>query len=149
MQESNIEIRLLIGVYMTFIRNQHRGTLFGGGWLTSIVFLLSIACVVLVCFLGYLLIDLGTGSKESTVSLSIIEKTHGYAYATIIVAGKVVIPQFHPQSWNVCVNIESKTSCRAVTKEFYDQTEIGQEVFVRLSYGGISQDPYVSAFTRK
>lgn len=59
----------------------------------------------------------------------VIEKYERKPYTTIVRSGKVLVPMYHPRTWNIKIKGKYKGEERmerySVTEEYYDKVKVG------------------------
>lgn len=101
-------------------------------WLT-ILFVFSVLGWLL--YLGVNYIGVGKNQLDGVI----ISKTHSNSYitTTYVMSGKVMVPitQYHPESWGLVVEVDSKTDVVGVSQGTHDSTAIGTKVLVTYKKG--------------
>lgn len=111
---------------------------FGDKCLTALIALLMLAAVGLVLLLGFILVD-SVGITPVKTATTVVEmKQIVPAYTMTILVGKVIVPQFHPESYRLHFKIDGEELSPTVEKEFFDEVNVGGKIEVDYGFGRLS-----------
>lgn len=97
--------------------------------------LFAIGCVAL---LGFVLVD-SVGITPTKTTITEVEmKQVVPAYTTTILVGKVMVPQFHPESYRLHFKIDGEELSPTVEKNFFDNIRVGDKIEVDYGFGRLS-----------
>jgi len=85
--------------------------------------------------------NIGATTKEAAGV--VVAKKHYNAYTSFIMVGKVLVPQFHPERWELCVQVAGASDCVGVSKEKYDSASDGTQVSATYILGNWTGSLYV------
>ncbi|MBY0537797.1 hypothetical protein K2P47_00175 [Patescibacteria group bacterium] len=115
--------------------------------LALLMFLVIGLGAVLVFFLGYLLIDwIGITSTYSAVTAVEMKQIHS-SYTTLMPVGKLMIPQYHPESYSIYFSITNELVSSYVTRSFFTTVDIGDQIQVEYGFGRLSGEFYAINIT--
>lgn len=111
---------------------------FGDRCLAALIALLMLAAVGLVVLLVVVLVDSVGITPTKTATVVVETKQVVPAYTTIILMGKIIVPQHHPESYRLHFNIEGEELSSMVEKEFFDGIRVGDRIEVDYGFGRLS-----------
>ena len=111
---------------------------FGDRCLAALIALLMLAGVGLLGLLAFILVD-SVGITPSKTVITLVEaKQVVPAHTTTILVGKVIVPQYHPESYRVHFKIDEEEISPTVEKKFFDDINVGDKIEVDYGYGRLS-----------
>ena len=111
-------------------------------WENILMFVIALLLVFLVGLLVYSLGD-RIGAEEKSGVGTVINREHKNSHTTSTLMGKMIVPQFHPESWKLCITIENNSGCAEVSKEYYDTVPDGATVGITYYFGNWTNDLYI------
>lgn len=112
---------------------------FGERCLAVIIALVILIVVGLLGLLAFTIVD-SVGVSPTKTAVTMIEDKHIVpAYTTIIMAGKVPTPQFHPESYQIHFKIDGEKISSSVKKNFFDDVNVGDKIKVDYGFGRLSK----------
>lgn len=107
-------------------------------FLAVLMALLMVVLVGLMVWLVYLLID-SVGITATNTTITVVEsKEVVSAHTTYILVGKVLVPQFQPESYRLHFRIDGTRVSSTVEKDFFDNVSIGDRIEVDYGFGRLS-----------
>lgn len=106
--------------------------------LAAFIALLMLVLVGLLGVLGYALVD-SVGITPAKTAVTVVEvKQVVPAYTTVILTGKVTVPQYHPESYQLHFMIDGEKFSPTVEKRFFDDVNVGDRIEVDYGFGRLS-----------
>jgi hypothetical protein len=113
-------------------------SLFGERCLAAFVALTIIGVVILLGFLTFSMVD-SVGVRSTNKTITIIEdKMVVPAYTTFVLVGKVMVPQHHPESYQLHFDIDGEVVSPDVDMDFFNRVSIGDKIEVEYGFGRLS-----------
>ena len=111
---------------------------FGDRCLAALMALLMLAAVGLVVLLGFVLVD-SVGITPTKTTITVVEvKEVVPAHITTILVGKVIVPQYRPESYRLHFKIDGEEVSPEVKKQFFDDVNVGDRIEVDYGFGRLS-----------
>ena len=109
------------------------------------VFVIAVCGVVFVAIIAALVVYAGDniGAQPEQGAGVVVDKRHYNPYTSFIMVGKVMVPQFHPERWELCVQVAGASDCVGVSKEKYDSASDGTQVSATYILGNWTGSLYV------
>jgi hypothetical protein len=111
---------------------------FGERCLAALLLLLVPVLAGVVGVVGYIIVDSVALTPTKTAVTTIEVKQVVPAYMTTLIAGKVIIPQYHPQSYRVRFKIDGEDVSSVIEKDFFDTVSVGDKIEVDYGFGRLS-----------
>ncbi len=106
---------------------------FWGKCLVAFLALIMFAVVGVLGLLAFILVD-SVGVTPTKTAVTVVEaKQVAYGYFSI-----VPLPRYHPGSYHLVFEIDGEELDFTVDKEFFDDTNVGDEVEVDYGFGRLS-----------
>lgn len=86
------------------------------------IFLMIFLVVIMVLIIMLCVYIVKEESEFGTKEGFVIDKDYNGAYTTMIYAGKVIVPQYHPASWKIKIQKEVKGENKALWVEVDETT---------------------------
>jgi hypothetical protein len=107
--------------------------------LEVIMALLMPITVALIVFLGFTFVDSVWITPTKTMITEVEMKQVVPAYTTTMLVGKVMVPQFHPESYRLHFKIEGENISFTVEKKFFDHIRVGERIEIDYGLGRLSK----------
>lgn len=106
--------------------------------LAVLLALFVLATFGLVVLLGLIIIDSAGITPAKTATTVVEAKQVVPAYTTILLAGKIVVPQYHLESYRLHFKIDGEEISPSVKKELFDNINVGDRIEVDYGFGRLS-----------
>jgi hypothetical protein len=111
---------------------------FGERSLALFILLLIIFMVGLLAIVGFNIADSTAITPTKTVVTTIELKQTKNAYTTMVMAGKVMVSQYHPESYLLHFKIDGEEISSNVDKKFFDSVTKNDKIEVNYGFGRMS-----------
>lgn len=115
--------------------------------------ILAVIIIALIGFLAYVGYSLRweqndrEGMPEQTGVCTVLEHRYQAPYTSFILAGKVLVPIYHPAAYYLGVQVENRTDIPLVSSDFYSSVADGERLYVHYQVGR-SDRLYITSFGR-
>lgn len=111
---------------------------FGDRCIAALMALLMLAAVGLVLLLGSVLVD-SVGVTPTKTTTTVVEaKRVVPAHTSPLMGGKVILLQYHRESYRLHFKIDGEEVSLAVKKEFFADINVGDRIEVDYGFGRFS-----------
>ncbi len=111
---------------------------FGDRFLAALMALVMLLVSGLVALLGFVLVD-SVGITPTKTATTVVEaKQVVSAYTTTVLMGKVFVPQYYPESYQVHFRIDGEELSPTIEKKFFDDIRVGDRIEVDYGFGRLS-----------
>lgn len=111
---------------------------FGDRCMAAFLALLMLTVVGLLGLLAFTFVDsVGITSTKTTIATVEVKRVVP-AYTTIILVGKVTVPQYHPESYRLHFKIDGENISFTVERKFFDDVNVGDGIEVDYGFGRLS-----------
>ncbi len=111
---------------------------FGERFRAFVILLVEIVVIGLLVFVAFCLIDSVAITPTKTTTTTIEAKQITPAHTTMIMAGKVMVPQYYPESYQLLFEIKGEEISSSVEKEFFDCVVTNDKIEVDYGFGRLS-----------
>jgi len=114
------------------------------GVFVALVALLVVAAVGLLGLLAFVTVD-SVGIIPTKTTTSVVEvKQVVPAHTTAILVGKVIVPQYHPESYRLHFKIDGEELSPTVEKKFFDHVRVGDRIEADYGFGRLSNSHHLT-----
>lgn len=87
------------------------------------------------------------GAAEMTGSGIVVSRDHTGAHTTYAFIGKVMVPQYYPEKWELCIKRDTSndSGCVEVSKKNYDLIPNGAQASIVYFVGNLSNDLHIKS----
>lgn len=111
---------------------------FGERCLAAFIVLTVLLAIGLVGLLVCMLVDsVGIAPTKTTVA-TVEAKQVIPAHTTTMLVGKIMVPQFHPESYRLHFKIDGYKISPTVEKKIFDEVNVGERIEVDYGFGRLS-----------